>query len=311
MNPSRQKRTRRKAKPMIRSMTGFGRGVEKCPYGNVTVEIKTLNHKSLDIICNPFNGLFLLEQKMQGVFAKKVFRGKVYVKVTLERSPGQKKKLQKIEVDESLALEALKKIRNIQKKLGIKGDIEIRELIKLPGVLENTNDKEAEKGLWPHIKKALEEALDQLISYREREGARLARDFNSRLTTISRDMNRIKKCGKQSVDAYRKKLTGSIRNLAKKAEPDAAKLETEVALFVRSCDIAEEVTRMEGHIEEYRNAMVKVRTDAGKKLDFIAQEMQREANTIGAKSSDLGVAKAVIEIKSEIEKIREQSKNIE
>jgi uncharacterized protein (TIGR00255 family) len=303
-------RPRKRKKARIKSMTGFGKGAVKCPYGKMTVEVKTLNHKSMDIICNPFNGLFMLEQKMQKVFDKKIFRGKVFVRIAMEESPDQKKKLQKIEINEDIARESLRKIKKIQKKLGVRGEIQIRELIGLPGVMESTSDKKGE-GLWPHIKKALESALVKLVAYREREGMRLARDFNARLRSIKKHMRGIKRYGEQSANEYRKKLVRSIRGISKNTEPDMGKLEAEVALFARNCDITEETIRLEGHIDEYKNAMNKTETDVGKKLDFIAQEMQREANTIGAKSNDFRTAKAVIEIKSEIEKIREQVKNVE
>ncbi len=294
---------------MIKSMTGFGKSTEKSPYGTITAEIKTLNYKNLSVTCNPFNGLFLLEEKIKKLFEGKIFRGKVLVRITAEGKSGQKS-LQRIEVNESVAREYLRKIRKAQKNLGVKGEIQIRDLIEFPGVVESGVDKKQEQ-VWPYVRKALEKALNKLIAYRRSEGIRLAGDFNGRLREIKKKLREISGYGKQSVAGYRKKLVRSIRDIAENVELDKNRLETEVALFSRNCDIAEEITRLEGHLAAYRDAMNKVKTDVGKKLDFIAQEMQREANTIGAKSSDFRISKAVIEVKSEIEKMREQIKNIE
>ena len=294
---------------MIRSMTGFGKASENSPFGKITAEIKSLNHKNLSIACNPFNGFFLLEEQVKDIFSDKIYRGKIFIKITREGASG-KQALKNIEVNEVVAKEYLKKIKKAQERLGVKGEIGIKELINLPGVMENAPRSKEEK-LWPYIKKALLKALEKLIDFRKSEGKRLAKDFKQRLAAIGEKIKDINRYGKQGVGEYRKKLLKSIKEISEKTELDKGKLESEVALFARNCDIAEEVTRLEGHIEAYNDAMKKVKTDVGKKLDFIAQEMQREANTIGSKSGDLRIAKAVIDVKSEIEKMREQIKNIE
>ncbi|MFH1395490.1 MAG: YicC/YloC family endoribonuclease [Candidatus Omnitrophota bacterium] len=297
------------AKPQINSMTGFGKASGKSPFGKITVEIKTLNHKSLSIACNPFNGFFLLDEKVKEIIDKKLFRGKAFVKITIDG--GEKiANPQKIMVNEKVLKQYIQKINQAQKRLKIKGDLEIGKLISFPGVIETTVEKKEEK-IWTYIKKVLEDALIALIRYRRAEGKRLAKDFNARLNTIEMDVKTIQKYGKESVKEYRKELIDSIKDVAKNITPDKGRLEMEVAAFAKNCDVAEEITRLSGHVEAYRDAMCKVKTDAGKKMDFIAQEMQREANTVGAKSSDFRIAKAVINIKSEIEKLREQIRNIE
>ena len=295
---------------MIRSMTGFGGSAMKTPYGEIAAEIKTLNHKSLSITCNPLNGFFLLEERLKDVFEGKLFRGKVFVRITRESVPGQKS-LQKIQVNEGVAREYARKIRKVQKDLGLEGDIQIRDIISFPGVIEAGVGSREEDKLWPHIRKVLEAALDKLMEFRDKEGKRLAKDFKARLRAIRENLREIKKYEKQTVAEFRKNLKKTIREVAKGAEPDRGKLEEEVALFAKNCDIAEEITRLEGHIEEYLDLIDNTETDIGKKLDFMAQEMQREANTIGAKSGAFSISKAVIEIKTEIEKIREQIRNIE
>ena len=294
---------------MIRSMTGYGKSGEASPYGKITVEIKTLNHKSLSVTCNPLNGFFLLENKVNKIIERKISRGKIFVRITRE-SVADNKSLQQVVINEAIAREYLRKLKKAQKELNVPGQISLRELIALPGVMESSVDRK-EARLWPHIKDALEKALDKLIKYRESEGRRLASDFSARIGSISRSIRDIKKLEKTSVKKYRDKLTQALKESAETNEWDRNRLESEVALFARSYDISEEITRLTGHVDAYRDAMKRATADVGKKLDFIAQEMQREANTIGAKSGDLGISRAVIEVKSQIEKMREQIKNIE
>jgi uncharacterized protein (TIGR00255 family) len=238
-----------------------------------------------------------------------MFRGKIFVRISREEA-GVKESAQKIEMNETIAKEYLRKIKKVQKNLGVGGEIHIGELIAFPGVMRRNPGKEEVK-LWPYIRKASEKALKNLLAYRKSEGMRLARDFNVRLRKIKGNMTAIKKFGKRRVAEHRKKLVKSVRAIAAGPVSDKSRLETEVALFARNCDIAEEITRLIGHLTAYKETMDKAKTDTGKKLDFIAQEMQREANTIGAKSNDFSISKAVINIKSQIEKMREQIKNVE
>ncbi len=294
---------------MIKSMTGFGKAAEDSPYGRIIIEIKTLNHKSLSINCTPFDGFFLLEEKLKNILQEKLFRGKVFVKISIENS-SESKVLQKIGINEAVAKEYLKKIKKTKKELGLPGEIEIKEIIALPGVIEYGSDKKVEK-LWPYIKKAADKALTKLIEFRKNEGRRLEKDFMDRLKMMQKAIKEIKKYEKQSVADYRKKLSKTIDELIGKGEADKSRVEQEVAIFAKNCDITEEVVRLEHHCQSYKSTIEKAKTDVGKKLDFIAQEMHRETNTIGAKASDFRISKAVIDIKSEIEKTREQLKNIE
>lgn len=294
---------------MIMSMTGFGKGAENSPYGKITVEIKTLNHKSLSITCNPFNGLFLLEEKLKSIFDKKLFRGKVFVRVECEGGENARS-FHKIEINESIAREYLGKIKKMQKTLDVRGNVEIRDLLNFPGVVETASEGREEE-VWQYVKRASGKALEKLLKYRKDEGARLVKDLAARLKKINKELGQVKKYSAQSVKDYRGKLAESIHNIAKNETLDKGRLETEVALFAKNCDVAEETTRLDGHLDEYEETLNNSKSEAGKKLDFISQEMQREVNTIGAKSSDFRISKAVIEMKSEIEKMREQIKNIE
>ena len=294
---------------MIRSMTGFGKGREIYGHGKIEVEIKTLNYKNLNLTCNPVNDFFLLEQKMQKIVGEKIFRGKVFIKVTKEIK-GNETTGQKLIINETVAKRYLRKIKGLQKQLNIKGNIEIKDLVSYPGVMEIIKEKKEETA-WPYIQKAAIKALNNLVLYRKAEGSKLAKDFKKRLINIEKYLKGIKKYSKQSINNHRKKLIQATKEMPISGKIDKMKLGEEVALFARNCDVTEEIVRLEGHVSAYRQTINKAKKDAGKKLDFIAQEMQRETNTIGAKSSDFRVSEAVIEIKSEIEKIREQIRNIE
>ena len=293
----------------LRSMTGFGKAAVKTSYGTVTAEIKTLNHKSLSINCNPLEGFFLLEERLKEVFEKRIVRGKVLVKISRD-AEGKKKPLRQIRINRETAKEYVKKIKEIQKDLSLGGEIRIHDLMGFPGVIEKGAEENEEK-LWPHIKKAAGNALKELIKYRRDEGSKLSEDFSKRIKDIQGKIQDIRKYEKQGIKKYRDKLMKMTQTVMARKEIDRAKLEEEVALFARNCDIAEELTRMEYHLGTFRQVLKTEKAEAGKKLDFIAQEMHRETNTIGAKASEYRISNAVIDIKSNIEKIREQLKNIE
>jgi uncharacterized protein (TIGR00255 family) len=293
----------------MRSMTGFGKGTEKSPYGKIIAEVKTLNHKSLSVACSPFQGFFLLEEKVKDVFEGKVHRGKVFVQIRRETKGGQKP-LKHTEINKEAASSFLKQVRSMQKSLGIAGEIGIKELISLPGIVEIASE-ESEGKVWPYIKKALDKAVDRLVKFRKAEGRRLAGDFQKRLNKLKKLNGEIAKYSSESVVAFAKKLTETVEQIKQGGESDKGKIEAEAGLFARNTDVTEEVIRLGGHIVSFLEAMKAEEDEAGKKLDFVAQEMQREANTIGSKAADIRMSRAVIDIKSEIEKMREQIKNIE
>ena len=300
--------TKKKSNYQIKSMTGFGKGTIQSPYGNITAEIKTLNHKSLSISCHPFNGIFFLEEQAKNIFAKKVYRGKIFVKLSKEEKNGKGRI--NLQLNEKLAKKYLSEIQKFKRKIKISGEIDVIDLLEFPGVVEYDENKES-KQIWPYAKKALEKAAKSLIEYRCKEGKCLAKDFVSRLMIISKKLKEIKRQNKKAVYKYRIKLTALIKEFAKGVKPDRSRIESEIAIFAKNCDISEEITRLEGHVKTYKDSIKKVQAEVGKKLDFIAQEMQREANTIGSKSADFSISKAVIDIKSEIEKMREQIRNVE
>jgi uncharacterized protein (TIGR00255 family) len=290
-------------------MTGFGKGEQTSSLGKITVEIKSLNHKNLSITCTPFDGIFFLEEKVKKILEKHLYRGKIFIKIASEKKapPGS---FQKININEKMAKEYLKKIMKLQKTLNVKGAVTINDIIQLPGIIENDNEQNS-GNTWSCVEKALNKAVKSLLKYRLSEGKALAADLLMRGREIEKNLKLIKHYEKNSIIEYRKKIKLSFKSLPHNEEAIKNKLEEEVAIFARNCDIAEEITRLSGHLAEFRKTARNAESYAGKKLDFIAQEMQREINTIGAKAASFDISKAVIEVKSEIEKMREQLRNIE
>lgn len=292
---------------MIRSMTGFGSSKAKIKYSVITVEIKTVNHKFLEISCKLPNSLSLFEDKVKALLQKGIRRGKVYFNLMHEGLSPQRDDLY---LDVSLAKNYYKKLTELKKIFSIEENIGLKDVISYPGVLNHkVTEKEVSK-LWPQMQRAINKALCKLVLEREKEGKHLSQDLKRRLIKIKKHVARIKERSYVNVKRYKHKLEKRIKDISGILPTNNDRLIMEVALYAKNSDISEEITRLGGHILNlYR--IVQKGGETGKKLDFVAQEMHREANTIGSKSSDYTISRCVIEIKSEIEKIREQVKNIE
>lgn len=292
----------------IKSMTGFGRGEFKTKSsGFFTAEIKTLNHKFLEVTPKLPNGLAMFEDKVKALVKHRVKRGKVYLNLVHDTT---KQGASNILIDEKLAKSYCSKLKKLSKKLNIKSSIGLPDIIAFPGVITcKTAGKYAVK-LWPFAKKAINAALDELIKDREKEGAFLCKDLTGRMRAIKEIVSGIKTNSRHDVQNYKKSLSQRIKELSGNYPIDRGRLEIEVALFAKNTDITEELTRLNNHIKNFSGAIRK-KGEVGKKLDFIAQELHREINTVGSKSSGFNISKGVIEAKTDIEKIREQLKNIE
>ena len=191
------------------------------------------------------------------------------------------------------------------------GEIKVSDIISFPGVVNQKLTQKNIQRLWPALKKVISKSMDKLLMDRQREGAFLYRDIIRRVKKIAKTVSTIKRKSNLSVLDYKKKLKNRIKELSGNQPMDNGRIEMEVAIYAKQSDISEELTRLKNHIENFNRTINKASGEVGKKLDFIAQELHREINTVGAKSSDYGISRGVIEAKTEIEKIREQLKNIE
>jgi len=292
---------------MIYSMTGFGKAVCKSKYGIVTIEIRALNHKFFELSAKFPNGLTEFEDRLKRIIHKRIKRGKVYLNIELN---GPRGRGPKVAIDDEMARHYNQQIKRVKKALGLKGDIRLDQLIMLPGVVSSDALKTDSRKLLSCVKGALNKALEELIKDREKEGKALYRDLSKRIRNIATGVAHIDERSAASIVRYKNHLTKMIKELAGTKNVDKGRLAQEVALFAKNCDISEELTRLKSHLSGFNDCLYSD-SEAGKKLDFIAQELHREANTIASKSSDFKISKSVIYIKSEIEKIREQVKNVE
>lgn len=291
---------------MIRSMTGYGRGKTEDAGREYTVEIKTINHRYNDISIKMPRYLNFLEDKMRQYITKQIARGKMEVYVTVKNINSTSKN---IAVDKALAGEYVAQMRDLIQMYGLKDDISVSSLMRLPDIITNS-EVEDEEMYWKPTKTALDEALNNLLSAKETEGEKLKLDIEKRLNVISEYVDIVEEKSANLLEEYKNKLQNRVNELGANAIIDENRLGVEVVLFADKSSICEEVTRLRSHITSLRD-MLKVEGPIGKKIDFLVQEMNRETNTIGSKANSVGITNYVVEMKNEIENIREQVQNIE
>jgi len=291
---------------MIKSMTGFGRGEASQNNITFTVDIKTVNHRYSDISVRMPRMVSALEEKVREYIGSKLNRGKIDIYINYD-SFGQDTK---VKLDTNLAAAYVDSLNTLKDQFGIKDEISLSLLTRFSDILKLDTEEQDIDFLWSILSSALEQAVNSLLEMRSREGERLRKDMVQKLDNIKGAVAQIKEKSADIVDVYKNKLYEKIKELTKDIQLDENRLLTEVAIFADKASIDEEIVRLGSHIEEFKKTLF-INAPIGKKLDFIVQEMNREVNTIGSKSSDLGVVSSVIEMKTEIEKIREQVQNIE
>lgn len=291
---------------MIRSMTGYGRGKFESNGMEYTVEIKAVNHRYNDISIKMPRYLIFLEDKIRQYISKEVLRGKIEVFITIKNVGDVPKN---IAVDKALAGEYVSQMRELIGMYNLKDDISVSSLMRLPDIITNS-EIENEDFYWNAIKEALSIAVENIISAKEMEGEKLKTDIEKRLSIISDYVEQVKEKSASLIDEYKAKLQNRIKELDANGIIDENRLGIEVVLFADKSSICEEVTRLNSHISSLRN-MLEQNGAIGKKIDFLVQEMNRETNTIGSKANNIGITNFVVEMKNEIENIREQVQNIE
>lgn len=293
---------------MIKSMTGFGKGECKYKGGQIIAEIKTVNHKFFDISLKLPEAILPFEDRIKELLQKKINRGKVNVNIFYDNAAAKE---EVVTINKKLARTYYSGLIGLKKHLGLKdSSVDIRELITLPGVINYEATQEGLATLWPKVETALMAARSALIVDREKEGAATYRDLRSRTEKIAKMLSEIKARAHLNIKEYRKLFADRVKDLAGGRQIDKGRLEMEVAIFAKNSDISEELMRLKNHLVNFKKTIAGS-GEVGKKIDFIAQELHREINTIGSKSNDFKISKNVIEIKGEIEKIREQAKNVE
>ena len=288
-------------------MTGFGRGAAQSDNFALTVEMKAVNHRFLEISCRLPKQLLSLEDALKKQLQQAVSRGKLDVFVTLERT-GAKNTV--VKVDKDLALAYYNALVEVASACSLPDKIQLRDVASAPGVITPDTAEDDEEEIASLLRDATAAAVAGLTAMQEREGAALAADLSSRLELIEQRMQVIRGAAPQVVADQKARLEQRLAELLGAVPVDEARLANELAVFADRVDITEELTRLASHIDQFRQTLAGDEP-AGRKLNFIQQEMLRETNTIGSKSSALSINSIVIEVKSELEKIREQIQNIE
>ena len=292
---------------MIKSMTGFGKGVVNFKDARISVELKTFNHKFFELSCKLPQNLQPIEEKVKKQIRNKIKRGKLYLWVNCEQTYD---KSLDIKLNEKKLKRYYSLLEKTKKKFKLKDDITLSQLLSFPEVIVCEPKKENTKILHRATLTALSKALNSLVSMRRKEGAALNKDLLKRTRNISKSVIKIKALLPKEINRYQQSLKKKVGKMQDKNGFRRERVEAEVALFAKNCDISEELTRISAHLVNFKNTL-KSSNEVGKVLDFIAQELHRETNTVGAKSSDFQISKEVIFIKGEVEKIREQVQNVE
>lgn len=291
---------------MIKSMTGYGQGKYTNEGRDYTVEIKAINHRYNDITVKLPRYLNFLEDTIRKYISNTLNRGKIDVYISLKN---MSEKGREIKVDRLLAGMYVKELREVAKEYELDDDITATSVLRFPDVFAVENES-LEDLYWNELKNALDDALANINKARSLEGERLANDIRSRLDKISEIIPIVEDASKKLLDEYKTKLENRINELNANEIIDESRLGVEIVLFADKSSICEEITRLKSHIESFKD-MLNVEGPIGKKIDFLIQEMNRETNTIGSKANSLGITKYVIEMKNELENIREQIQNIE
>ena len=291
---------------MIKSMTGYGRAKLSKDDREYQIEIKSVNHRYLDISVRIPKQLSYLEEIIKKEIAKKVKRGKIDVFVTFENNSLEGKE---IKINTELAKAYIDELKKLAEKENILSDIQVTEISKYPDVLNIQSSQDDEK-ITEEVLETITIATDNLVQMRGTEGNKISEDLLKRLNIINKKVEEIAKLSTGLIEEYVVKLEERINEILKNQEIDKTRLAQEVVIYADKCSIEEEVTRLNSHISQFKN-LLNSNEAIGKKLDFIIQEMNRETNTIGSKANNLEITNGVIDIKTEIENIREQVQNIE
>ena len=292
---------------MIRSMTGFGRGSYDKDGKSFTIEIKSVNHRYFETNIRMPRVLIAFEDKIRKIIGEKVKRGKLDVFVT---QGNYEKEDVEAYLNEKLAESYLNCFRTLKDKYDLRDDISVTQIARLPEVLTLKQKEEDVSEIFEYLEQSLAKALEDLLFMREREGEKLLEDVHSKCGVINELVQKIEERAPFVVSEYKEKLTQRINALVKEVEFDENRVAMEVAIFADKAGIDEEVVRLNSHIAQMKETLI-LDEPIGRKLDFIIQEMNRETNTIASKANDLEILNTVINMKSEIEKIREQIQNIE
>ncbi len=293
---------------MIRSMTGYGR-TEAGDAGNYfSIEIRSLNNRYLDVQVKIPRGLAGLESRVKKNVQERFFRGRFDVSIARNN---ENERGGKLAMNETLAAQYIGILKDLKARFALSGDVDLSLVAGLPDLITMTDVKDDPEALWQMLSTGMSHALDELDRMRGEEGALLAQDIRERLDTIGRAIQAISSQAPITVANARKRMTETLNRLLTE-QPDPVRVAQEIAVLAERTDVTEELTRLACHMTQLRSLMGGTTREAvGRKLDFLLQEIGREVNTIASKAMDAQISMEVVNVKAELEKIREQAQNIE
>lgn len=292
---------------MVSSMTGYGRARGEKGGVDLTVEIKSVNSRYFEYSSRMPRAFAFLEERLKKLVNEKVARGKVELSVSAVSLSEQETK---VAPNLELAKQYLSAMREMGQALGLSDDVTVSVLARQPDVFVSVRAEQDEQALWELASETAQRALDAFLQMRRTEGEKLKEDIESRLCTIEKMVGEVERDSEQRVKAYTERLYERLKAVLGDRTIDETRVLTEAAVFADKTAVDEETVRLRSHIKQYREILQKDEP-VGRKLDFLTQELNRETNTIGSKCSDLEITKLVVEMKAEIEKIREQVQNME
>ena len=294
---------------MLLSMTGYGRGEAREEGRILTVEIRSVNHRFAEISVRLPKSLSILESRVRERIQKQISRGKITCSATLDGEEGEMGSLQ---INDAVARRYASLLRDLKDKLGLAGDLDLTTFVSLPDVVTWEKSEVEEEEGWRLLEGPLNSAIEDLLQMKRREGELLGRDLSARCDMIIASVKQVEARVPAMVDITRERLRDRLQELLKDQEVEYQRyrLEAEMALFADRTDCTEECVRLRAHCQQF-SELLRAPEPAGRKLNFLLQEMNREANTIGSKSVDVLIAREVIGIKEEAERLREQVANVE
>lgn len=290
-------------------MTGYGRGDCSQDGFKITVELSSVNRKQSEISVNLPREMEMLEAPIRDLINRYIARGRLTVRVALHA--GASKLSARMHLNVPLAKAYARELERLSRQLKLPGPVTLDHLARAPGVFQTDEQIAEEEDFWPAVEKALTKALQAVVKMREREGAHLARDLAQRITAMRKAVTQVQKHAPGVAQRYRQQLIERIKSAgldAPRGEDD--RLLKEVVYFADRSDISEELTRLASHFQQFDDGL-KSKEPVGRMLDFLAQEMNREVNTIGSKANDSLISREVVILKAELEKFREQAQNVE
>ncbi len=292
---------------VLKSMTGYGRAQKILSGRDILVEIRSVNHRYYEYSSRVPRTYNYIDEKLKALLKTGISRGKVEVSVTINNIEA---KDTEIAINKSTAEGYVNALRSIADDLGLIDDLSLSKLMKLPDIFNIQKTPDDEEQIWKDVCEVAQEALDKFVTMRSVEGEKLREDVIEKAENILGMVGRVEEFAPLTVENYRNRLYQKLKDVLESKDIDQQRILTEAAVFAEKIAVDEETVRLRSHIAQLKD-MVNSDEAVGRKLDFIVQEMNREVNTIGSKAQDLNITRLVVDMKAEIEKIREQIQNIE